>query len=195
MNVKNRTIITLMVLLLAAPVLFAGQPDDRPLPDSGSMPPDLMGKGPGHFGMGFGREFDDEQERTLENLRLLKLLEFLDLNDDQSSQFILFFSNFRKEGRQLHDQIKVKVDELAEMLKAEKPSDAQINDLVKQIDDMRLGHVKIVENFHRKVAGILTPVQMGKMVVFESRFEKELIDTVRGFRGGMKSRPDWKEKN
>lgn len=195
MNMRNRTIIIVMLFLLAVPVSYAGQVDERPVPDSGMMPPGMMGQGPGHFGMGFGREFDDEQERTLENLRLLKLLEFLDLDDDQSSQFILFFSNFRKEARQLHADIKVKVEELAGILKTDKPSDSQITELVKQIDEMRLGHVRIAEEFHRKVAGILTPVQMGKMVVFENRFEKELIDTVRGFRGGMKSRPDWNGKN
>lgn len=195
MNMRNRTIITMMVLLLAVPVSYAGQADDRPLPDSGPMPPGMMGKGPGHFGMGFGKEFNDEQERTLENLRLLKLLEFLEMDDDQSPQFILIFSNFRKEGRRLHDEIKTKVAELAETLKADKPSDEHVNGLIKQVDELRLGQIKIVEEFHRKASEILTPVQMGKMVVFESRFEKELIDTVRGFRGGMKSRPAWDDKN
>lgn len=197
MKMRNRTIIIMMVLMLAVPVSFAGQVDDRPMPDSGSLPPrpGMMDKGPGHFGMGFGKEFDDEQSRTLENLRLLKLLEFLEMDDDQSPQFILAFSNFRKDARQLHDEIKVKVEELAAALKADKPSDTQINSLIKQIDEMMIGHVKIAQEFHRKAAGILTPVQMGRMVVFENRFEKELIDTVRGFRGGMKNRPEWKDEN
>jgi Spy/CpxP family protein refolding chaperone len=186
----------MMVLLLAVSASCVGQADNRPIPDSGPMPPpEDMGKGPGRFGMGFGWGFDDDQERNLENLRLLKLLEFLDLDDDQSPQFILIFSDFRKDTRQLHDEIKTKVGELAELLKADNPSDSQIEGLIKNIDELRLGHVKIAEEFHRKASEILTTVQMGKMVVFESRFEKELIGTVRGFRGGMKNRPNRQEKN
>ena len=196
MKLKNSMIVSMMVLLLAVPVLYAGQIDESPSPDSGQVPPMMnRGMGPGPHGMGFNRGFDSERAQTLENLRLIKLLELLDLDDDQSSQFILIFSNFRKDSRQLHDDISAKVDELAELLKSDQPSDSEIKALVKQIDQMRLGHVKIAEDFHKKAAEILTPVQMGKMVVFENRFEKELIDTVRGFRGGMNKRPFWQGEN
>jgi len=83
--------------------------------------------------------------------------------------------------------IQKEVDKLAEILKSENPSENEIRKLVALIDDLREKRHQSINRFHKDIAGILTAVQLGRATVFEERFERELISSVRGFR--MKHMP------
>ncbi|MEP0829250.1 MAG: hypothetical protein HRF51_12080 [bacterium] len=129
-----------------------------------------------------GRGDPEQRARNLENLRLLKMMEFLDLSEEQSSRFISRFVSFRKEDREIAESIQKEVDKLAEILKRENPSENEIRKMVALIDDLREKRHQSINRFHKDIAGILTAVQLGKATVFEERFERELISSVRGFR-------------
>jgi Spy/CpxP family protein refolding chaperone len=140
-------------------------------PNSFAQPPECAGMG------------DPElRARNLENLRLLKMMEFLDLSDVQSSQFISRFVSFRKEDRDVSESIQQEVEKLAELLKKEEASENDIRGMVAAIEELRDKRHQSIKKFHQDIAGILTPIQLGKATVFEERFEKELISSVRGFR-------------
>ena len=57
--------------------------------------------------------------------------------------------------------------------------------ILEQIDKIKILRENMIQSlnkFHKKIEEILTVVQMGKMIIFEERFERELLKTVRGFR-------------
>jgi len=122
------------------------------------------------------------QDKNLENLRMLKLLELLELDDKQSPEFIGVFAAFRKEGKEINQEIQSRIDSLAELLKSGNPSEDEIRARMAKIDDLKSERELKLKEFHNNVSKILTAVQMGRMVVFEERFEGELIGCVRGFR-------------
>ncbi|UCD17359.1 MAG: hypothetical protein JSV44_00160 [Candidatus Zixiibacteriota bacterium] len=128
-------------------------------------------------------EPEPSQMRNLENLRLLKLLDLLNLSEEQSTEFISEFGNFRKQMRQLRQDCEREVDTLAELAKEKSPEIKQVQQHIAEIDRLRIRRAELTGEFHVKVTKILTPVQLGKMVVFEERFERELIENIRGFRG------------
>ena len=130
-------------------------------------------RGPGMMG---------EHAKNLDNLRMLKLLEVLDMDDDQSDAFILKFSKFRNKSRELNQQIGEAVDRLAGLLNAETPDEMAITKSIEEIDKLREQRIMMMKELHDETAKILTPIQIGKMVVFEERFEKRLLEKVRGFR-------------
>ncbi|MCX6828786.1 MAG: periplasmic heavy metal sensor [candidate division Zixibacteria bacterium] len=136
---------------------------------------------PGWPGCGRG----EERARNLESLRLLKLMEALELNDEQSTKFISLFVDFRKEMRGINDDIQTEIDHLSELLSAEKPSEDSIKTEIARIEALKSGMEDNQRKFHTEVSKLLTVVQMGKMVVFEMRFERELIMNVRGLRTGQ----------
>ncbi|MBN2227368.1 MAG: periplasmic heavy metal sensor [candidate division Zixibacteria bacterium] len=165
---KRKSVVMVMVLLAMcwmSDTLQAqpGPPDASP-PDGMPMP----------------------QMKDLENLRLLKLLDVLDLTEEQSPAFIAAFSQFRKDGNELREAVDAEVDTLTEMLKAEPPDEIKIGERVRSIDRLRVRREQSVEAFHKEAAEILTPVQLGRMVAFELRFDRELIERIRGFRGGRR---------
>ncbi len=134
-----------------------------------------------HMGRG-GDRHGDQHAKNLENLRMLKLLETLELNDDQDTKFIAAFTSFRKDIRQISDDIRSEVDSLAEILKQPAPGEDEIGNQISQIEKMKIQRENIIVDFHKEISNILTPVQLGKLVIFEEHFDRELIESVRGFR-------------
>jgi len=126
----------------------------------------------------------EQREKNLENLRLLKLMEVLELTDEQSPQFISAFVDFRKEMRLANDVIQKETDSLASLLQTENPSDDAIKVSIARIESLKGDRLEKVRKFHGAMMTLLTPVQMGKLIVFEERFDRELIENVRGFRAG-----------
>jgi len=165
--------LAVLLLLLFMPVFQASAQWCNPGP----------GKG---MGMGHGRGMDmDQHMKNLENLRMLKLLELLELNDEQNDKFIARFAKLRSDMRKIAQQIENKTDTLADLIKSDNFSDREIMARIDELDNIRLQMGNLFKDFHKDAANILTAVQMGKMVVFESRFERELIQSVRGFRERM----------
>jgi Spy/CpxP family protein refolding chaperone len=151
-----------------------------------SFGPDLMAQGPRCEGM-----MRQEQEaKNLENLRLLKLLEVLDLNDEQSKNFISLFVDFRKEIRQIMDGMQKEIDSLADLVQADKPSEDKIRAEISKIEVLKQKREEAARKFQSDISKILSAVQMGKVVVFEERFDRKLIETMRCFRTGQMPPPD-----
>jgi Spy/CpxP family protein refolding chaperone len=134
-----------------------------------------------HMGRGW-RHDKDQHAKNLENLRMLKLLEVLDLSDEQSNQFISEFVSFRKQVSEISEDVENEIDSLIDLLHQTEPSDKAIMDQITKIEATKIKRENVYKEFHKQVAKILTPVQLGKMVVFEEHFERELIESVRGFR-------------
>ena len=124
----------------------------------------------------------ERQRRPLEQLRLLKLLEVLDLTSSQEDPFLLAFRAMRKTQRDLDEQRGKLMVHLSDLVQTSPKDDKKINALVDSV--VALGDQKRVEAraFLTKVRGFLTSEQIGKMVLFEERFEYELLERVREFR-------------
>jgi Spy/CpxP family protein refolding chaperone len=132
----------------------------------------------------------EEHMKNFENFRLLKLLEILDLSEDQTGRFVAEFSLFRKENRNLGERLDEQVQLLAENLKTKEPDDEEILKIIDGIDRIRILREEARKEFYEKSKAILTPVQIGKLLVFENRFEREVLRTVPGMRspGGRGNR-------
>lgn len=126
------------------------------------------------------------QRKHIEQLRMLKLLEVLDLNEDQEPKFLMAFKGLRKRMRELDDGKQRIIEKLSEELKSNKPEARRINALVDSTLAIESGKRESMEKFVETSRGILSPVQVGRLLVFTERFEYELLERVREFRGRMR---------
>lgn len=137
----------------------------------------------GRMGRGFGNpEKHGMHMKNLESLRLLKLLEVLDLDDNQNDRFISAFSKFRRNSKSIREQIDNEVTDLREYLGQEDRADNAILEKVDLIVRKREEIEQERKKFFERIKDILTPEQLGRMMVFQERFERELLEQVRGFR-------------
>jgi len=148
-------------------VIFAQAVDASPAPDSPGAPP-APGTRPGR--------------RQLEQFRMLKLLELLDLKPNQETDFLIAFKHMRAAHMEVMQERDSVLNLLADGLRDETLKGPAIYDLTARLEQIKQKHMRATENFLATAKSILTPEQFGRMVVFQERFEFELLDSLRSFR-------------
>ncbi len=132
--------------------------------------------------------FDGADEKRMrkhiEQLRMLKLLEMLDLGEDQEVEFLTVLSRFRSDMAKLDEERTVILDSLAKGLGDESLTKDRIYGYSDRIQKTMVDHGEVMMNFMNRCREILTAQQFGEMIVFQERFDKQLLERVRAFREG-----------
>ncbi len=134
------------------------------------------GPGPGHRG--------DQQKRRkhLEQLRMLKMLELLDLSEEQETPFLTAFRSVRRDIMKMSREKEGVLTELQEQLGSENQNDKKLTQLSEDILSFAGKKHAMNENFLAEAKLILNPNQFGKFVLFQERFEYELLERMKAFR-------------
>jgi hypothetical protein len=156
------------------PCLFVQGDEDtaRPLPGMGMRRPD----GP------HGRRMMEQQRKHLEQFRMFELLKLLDLKEDQEVDFLTMYKNYRDKQNDIDSRRRDLVIQLGAGLEADSLSDNEIQHMVQEIFTLNTDKVKAAEQFVREAGDVLTTQQIGRLVVFQERFEYELLSRLRSFR-------------
>ena len=125
----------------------------------------------------------DQQRKHLEQFRMLKLLELLDLDENKEIQFLTLFKGMRKDLGDIRDQRGQLIENLATALKEDKVDQAMVDRTSKDLINLDKEKTKIMEHFIQEASGILNPEQMGKFLVFQERFEFEILEQLKDFHG------------
>lgn len=121
--------------------------------------------------------------RQLEKFRLSKLLELLELGEDQRERFLPLFAESRDElGRTTREKA-FTVRKLGKLLKRKKSSESEIQELIDEISALERQIISQRKTFMAGCHEILNSVQLGKLIVFQDRFELDMLGKLRGFRG------------
>ncbi|MDH3890868.1 MAG: hypothetical protein OEV49_07260 [candidate division Zixibacteria bacterium] len=132
------------------------------------------------------------QRKHVEQLRMLKMLELLDLNEDQEISFLTSYNNLRGDIRRVDEARMKALTKLGGKLHDSTSSDSEIEKLLEQIGANLVEKQTVEARFLENAAAILTVRQLGKLIIFNEHFERELLDRVRVFREGKmnRQRPD-----
>jgi Spy/CpxP family protein refolding chaperone len=147
---KRLYCISVVLLLLIAPPMF-GQ----------------GGPGPGRPPM-----------ERVEQLRKMRLIEYLDLKEEQSVRFIARMNEYEKARKELQRKKNEALDRLDQLL--QKKADAR--ELEKTFADITGFNARMADErqkFFDGLSDILTVEQRGKMLLFERKFDRELREAVR----------------
>lgn len=130
-----------------------------------------------------------KRSKYLEQLRLLKLLEFLDLDENQEAEFISAFHQHRRRLARLQKQRRETIARLAEMVQEDRTSESSVRKATKELSDLDRQQKEFTEKFVTGLWQYLRPVQIAKLIVFQERFEFEMLDQLRSFRERRNGRP------
>jgi hypothetical protein len=112
---------------------------------------------------------------------MLKMLEAVDLNEEQSTRFIPLFHAFRKDIKALHQERKEIIDGIKQLIH-DKASDDLIKKELKRIRDNHVGLNTRMLKFFDDCESILTIPQLARLMIFHERFERDMLKSVREFR-------------
>ncbi|MCK4462454.1 MAG: hypothetical protein KAW46_11660, partial [candidate division Zixibacteria bacterium] len=122
------------------------------------------------------------QRKYVEQFRILKMLELLELDEDQELSFLTAYNSMRRELRKIDEERVRLIEKLAGGLRSETISDSAIGDLTERIFKADRMKRQVQSDFIEQASTTLAPRQFGRLVVFHERFERELLDRVRAFR-------------
>ncbi|MCK5125056.1 MAG: hypothetical protein KAR42_02265 [candidate division Zixibacteria bacterium] len=138
-----------------------------------------------HGGRGRHSGDFDKKAKGFEQLRLLKMMEALDLTDEQSGQFIKVFYNHRKMIKNIRLEKMQIVDSIYLSLDIEN-AEADIKRLIKRLHENARKQDELISQFFTDCEGILNAYQLGKLAIFHDRFEREILESLwRGRRGDL----------
>lgn len=134
--------------------------------------------------------FKNEQEirERIEQMRMWKLLEILELSDEQAEKFLPNFRDFQKEQKELEHKKREILKELEDELNKKSVDLKKIQTVLDDLEENRNLFENNRASFLSKAKEVLSLEQQAKLVLFEERFAervKEMIrKVVRGKREG-----------
>jgi hypothetical protein len=120
----------------------------------------------------------DRPYERIENLRKVRLVEILELKEDQSLRFLARMNEHDNARRTMMKERGEALDRLERLIR-NKADDSEYEKAfadVAAVDD-RLTTER--RSFFAGLSDILSPTQRAKMLIFERRFEKELREAMR----------------
>ena len=158
-------------MMMLEHMMFAQAPGDNPPMRGDGRPWQRMEQG--------------QQRKHLEQLRMLKMLELLELREDQEVEFLTAFNAMRRDQRQLEETSRIVTDSLAQELRNGIASEDRLNDLVDRVLALQHEKQQKMIGFLEQSRTLLTAEQVGKLVIFQKRFESEILERIGRFRKGM----------
>ncbi len=130
-----------------------------------------------------------EDLKRFERLRMLKLLDLLNLDENTEARVIPHIRKFHKQMFGFIKEHEVMINQLANGLKKHKFSDDEIIERIIEIDQLERKRQDRIGEFHRQAKEVLTAEQLGKLYVFQARFGAEVREKMRDFKKAQDKRP------
>ena len=123
-----------------------------------------------------------EARERIETLRLWKMIEFLDLTEEQSDQFLPLFHRFQKAQKELQSAARELFGSLKEELESKEPDEEKIKAILTELEKNQEALDEERKNFLIDSRKTLSLIQEARLLLFEQEFEKRLRETIRRLR-------------
>jgi len=118
-----------------------------------------------------------------------KLVEYLDVSEEQSEKFFVKFNTFNKEMKALRKKNKKMREEIHDMLDENKVSKKKVDGLLDEYFDNESEILELRHKHHKEIGDVLTDEQTLKYMIFDHTFKKRIKDQLLEYRGHKGSGP------
>lgn len=122
-----------------------------------------------------------QQQKHIEQFRMFELLKLMDLDEDQEIAFLTAYKHMRQEHEGIEQVRQEALTRLQEALRAEPIPEDVIETHVQRVLTLKRDKEELLDRFVDELGGFLTTAQVGRFVLFQERFEFELLKQLRGF--------------
>ena len=121
---------------------------------------------------------DQRPIQRIEQWERFKLIDALSLNEETAIRFFARRHENQKKMKEILDQRDDAIRELEDEIRNGNQNDATYKDKLNALLSLENNISKERENFLRSLSDLLSPMQIAKLVVFESRFRKEVRESL-----------------
>lgn len=108
----------------------------------------------------------------ISTFKKIKLLEILDLKEEQSNKFLIAYSKYEKKERELQEEARETTEDLEKAIRKE--NEADVKKYLKELVDKKKELLDNMLERHEEFKKMLTEIQFAKYVVFNEKFKHEL---------------------
>ena len=119
------------------------------------------------------RDFKGDHKNA-DMIKRWKLIEYLDLNEEQSNQFFLKLTSFKKNMKEMRETNKKLHEEIRTLLENDNVKKNNVDNLVNEFFDNESKILELKRNHHLEVQQSLNSEQTIKYLVFDRKFKKNL---------------------
>jgi Spy/CpxP family protein refolding chaperone len=105
-----------------------------------------------------------------------KLIEYLDLSEDQSTQFFIMVNEFKKEVKELHKANKALRENIRDLIENDRVKKNDVDALVNDFFDNENKIQELRREHHLEVQKVLNSEQVIRYLIFDHKFKKGLKD-------------------
>ncbi len=127
---------------------------------------------------GFGGPPPQERRERLQDLAVWKMLEVLDLSQEQTDKFLPALREIQKQEAQLQEQRMSLLQELERRM-TQGGSEKEIREVIKELRMLGKQGEAVRERFFSQAESILSVQQLGRLLLFQDRFEKRMREKMR----------------
>jgi hypothetical protein len=126
----------------------------------------------------FSQDRQDKPLQKVDQLEKVKLIEYLNLNDETNVKLLSRRKDFKAKNRYYYHAIDSLVAELESYDGKNDKQNPAIKKCIEDYQRIELQIIKSRQEFINSLYEILTPEQVGKYIVFEKKFKKEIQDFI-----------------
>ncbi len=124
----------------------------------------------------------------IEMIRKWKLIEYLDLEEEQAEHFFPRLRTFEKQLESIHTQKREQFAKLDAMLEEDNIKSSKVDDIIETLYDLDKELQSLKYKHYKNCDDILTLDQKAKYLTFERKFKRQMKNKIRGHKG-RKDRP------
>ena len=124
-------------------------------------------------------------------LRLMRMVQVLELNEEQVSVILPVMNQNEKEKQQLQEDIQAKMRELRVLILKEEPDEEELNTCLTSINKLKKDLLDKEAEFEEFLNGQLSLIQQANYILFSQEFYRGLreeLDRARSLREGIRKR-------
>jgi len=168
-------------LSLANPPAVKANKPGQPAPPHGKMQPPPRNRA--------------EIQKRIRTMKIWKLTDELDLSEDQAAKFFPKLNKFEDQNEEMHQEMHESMNRLGDLVWDEKAKESDITKLITKIEDLQAQEHAMMLQFNKDAEAILTPAQMGKLILFNQHFPEVVRDMIDEMAPGPGDSPPPRDRN
>ncbi len=131
----------------------------------------------------FSQPLHRPEKDDIEMIRKWKLIEYLELEEDQAEKFFPRLRSFEKDLKSIQAQKKEYFEKLENMLEDESIKSSEINDIIDSLYELDEDIISLKQNHFKNCDDILSSKQKVKYLTFERKFKKQMKNKLKNLKG------------
>jgi len=129
--------------------------------------------------MSFGFSQENGPKKNMKVMMKWQLTEYLDITEKQAEKFFPKMNDYDKKIKEINLQIKSLKEEVELNIEKGTSSRMENRSMLERIERMEKDKIELKTQYLLSLDGILEPVQLSKLMVFEKKFKKTLRDELK----------------